>query len=99
MFFRILFILRVNKNVIKENKNKPIQLPAENIFHEAHECSWYICETKWYHYKIIVYIPCYEGCIMNIVILDSYLMVTGPQVNLGKHLCSSHLIKKVINSR
>ena len=35
---------------------------------------------------------------MNVFILDSYLMITRPQVNLGKYLCSSHLIKEVINS-
>ena len=36
---------------------------------------------------------------MNVSILDSYLIVTIPQVNLGKHLCSSHLIKEVIKTR
>ena len=36
---------------------------------------------------------------MNVFVLDSYLMVTIPQVNLGKYLCSFHLIKEVINSQ
>ena len=33
-------------------------------------------------YKLIVSIPCSEGCLMNILIFDSYLMVTIPQVSL-----------------
>ena len=44
-------------------------------------------------------IPCSEGYLMNVFILDSHLMVTKPQVNLGKYLFSSHLIKEVINPR
>ena len=51
------------------------------------------------HYKLIMPIPCPEGCLMNVFILDSYLMVTRPQVNLGKYLCSPHLIKEVIDPR
>ena len=80
----------------RANLSKYLQ---KNTIHETHKCSWCICETKWYHYKLIVSIPCIEGCIMNIFILDSYLMVTKPQVNLAKYLFSSHLIKEVINPR
>ena len=76
-----------------------LMLPVEDTVHKAHKCSWCICETKWYHYKLIMSIPCPEGCLMNVFILDSHLMVTRPQVNIGKYLCSSHLIKEVINSR
>ena len=50
-------------------------------------------------YKLIMSIPFSEGCLMNVFILDSYLMVTKPQVNLGKYLLSFHLIKEVINPR
>src|SRR6267154_1912057 len=99
ILFMFFLILRINKNVIKENKNKLVQIPAEDTIHKAHKCSWCICETKWYHYKLIMPIPCPEGCLMNVFILDSHLMVTRPQVNLGKYLCSSHLIKEVINPR
>src|SRR5713226_7905377 len=97
MFFMLFLILRINKNVIKENKNKLVQTPVEDTIHKAHKCSWCIHETKWYHYKLIVCIPCSKGCHMNVFVLDSYLMVTRPQVNLGKYLLSSHLIKEVIN--
>ena len=82
-----------------ENKNKFIQIPAEDTIHKAHKCSWCICETKWYHYKLIMPIPFPEGCLMNVFILYPYLMVTRPQVNLGKYLCSSHLVKEFINPR
>ena len=93
----LFLILGVNKNVIKENKNKLVQIPAEDIVHKAHKCSWCISETKWYHYKLIMSIPCFEGYLMNVFILYSHLMVAIPQVNLGKYPCSSHLIKEVIN--
>src|SRR5713226_4723266 len=99
MLFMLFLLLRVNKNVIKENKNKLIQIPAEDTIHKAHKCSRCIRETKRYHYKLIMPIPCPEGCLMNVFILDPYLMVTRPQVNLGKYPCSSHLIKEVINPR
>ena len=98
MLFMFFLILRINKNVIKENKNILVQISAEDTTHKEHKCRWGICETKWYHYKIIMSLPCSESCVMNIFIFDSYLMVTRPKVNLGKYLCSSHLIKKVINS-
>ena len=54
MSFMLFLILRVNKNVIKENKNKLVQILAEDAIHKAHKCSWCICETKWYHYKLNV---------------------------------------------
>ena len=99
MLFMLFLILRINKNVIKENKNKLVKISAEDTIHKAHKCSWCIYETKWYHYKLIMSISCFEGCLMNVFILDSYLMVTKPQVKLGKYLSSSHLIKEIINPR
>ena len=66
MLFMLFLILRINKNVIKENKNKLIQIPAEDTIHKAHKCSRWICETKWYHYKLIVSTPYSKGCLMNI---------------------------------
>ena len=92
-------ILRINKNVIKENKNKLVQIFVEDTIHKAHKCSWCICETKGYHYKLIMSIPHPEGCLMNVFILDSHLMVTRPRFDLGKYTCSPHLIKEVINPR
>ena len=92
MIFMFFLILRINKN-------KLVQILAEDTIHKAHKGSWCICETKWYHYKLILSIPCSEGHFMNVFILDSHLMVTRPQVNLGKYLRSPHLIKEVINPR
>ena len=99
MLFMLFLILRINKNVIKENKKKLVQILVEDIVHKAHKCSWCICKIKWYHYKLIMPIPCPEGCLMNLFVLDPHLMVIRSQVNLGKYLCSSHLIKEVINPR
>ena len=79
----LLFILRINKNAIKENKNKLVQIPAEDTIHKEHKCSWWICEAKSYHYKLIMSIPCPDGWLINVFILDSHLVVTRPQVNLG----------------
>ena len=39
MFFMLLLILRINKNVIKENKNKLVHIMDENTIHETHKCS------------------------------------------------------------
>ena len=99
MLFMFFLILGINKNVIKEKKNELVQIPIEDTVHKAHKCSWCICGTKWYHSKLIMSIPYPKGFLMNLFILDSHLMVTRPQVNLGKYLCSSHLIKEVINPR
>ena len=88
ILFMIFLILRINKNVIKENKNKLVQIPDEDTIHKAHKCSWCICEAKWYHYKLIMSIPCSKGCLMNVFILDSFLMVTKTQFNLRKYLFS-----------
>ena len=49
--------------------------------------------------QLIMRIHCPEGCLMNVFVLYSHLMVTRPQVNIGKYHCSSHLIKEVINPR
>ena len=97
MLFMLFLILRINKNFIKENKNKHFQIPAEDTIHKAHKCSWCICETKWYHYKLIMPIPCSKGFLMNVFIIDSHPMVTRPQVNIGKYILSPHLIKEIIN--
>ena len=75
MLFMFFLILKINKNVIKENKNKLVQILVEDTIHKAHKHSWCIGETKWYHYKLIVTIPCSKGCLMNIFIFDSLKVV------------------------
>ena len=83
----------------RKTRTKLSRYLLKNNVHKAHKCSWCICETKWYHYKLIMSIPCSKGCHMNVFILYSHLMVTRPQVNLGKYLLSSHLVKDVMNPR
>ena len=78
IFFMLFLILGINKNIIKEDKKKLFQIPVEDTIHKAHTCSWCIGETKRYHYKLIMSIPCPKGCLMNVFILDSHLMVTRP---------------------
>ena len=34
ILFMLFLILRINKNSIKENKDKLVQIPAENTIHE-----------------------------------------------------------------
>ena len=36
ILFMLFLILGINKNVIKENKNKLVQIPAEDTIHKAH---------------------------------------------------------------
>ena len=76
LFHMFFLILRINKNAIKKNKNKPVKIHVETTIHETHECSWCIGETKRHHHKFTVPIPCPKGCLVDFVSLDPHLMVT-----------------------
>ena len=42
MLFMLFLILRINKNVIKENKNELVQVPAEDTVHKAHVAGTFV---------------------------------------------------------
>ena len=74
----LFLILRVNKNVIKENKNKLVQILTEDIVHKT------AFRTRYGHYEFVVVpfgltnVPATFMCLMNSVFrryLDKFVLV------------------------
>ena len=42
----IIFVTRVDKNVIDENYDEHVQVLREQSVHQVHKSCWGICETK-----------------------------------------------------
>jgi len=91
--------LRVYQYVVYEYNDKLIQIRPKDFVHVVHEDYRSICHPKWHHHILVVSIAWPESCLLYILRLNQYLMISRPQVNLGEHCCSSQLIQQVINSR
>ena len=89
----LFFIFGVDKNVVDEHNNKLVQTLHEHLIHEIHEIGRSIRQTKTHHGVLVQSVTGGEGGLRNIRLSDTKLMITGPKVDLGKGLCSIHLIK------
>src|ERR1041384_5900073 len=54
-------------------------------------------KAKRHDRKLIQSITSAEGCLANVLLTDTNLVVPHLQIKLGKHLCSMQLLKQVID--
>ena len=82
MLFMLFIVLQKNQNVIKEDKNKIIKLFFEEICHKTIEGCGSIRQSKRYDSEFIVSEPGIEGCLGNILIFYSNLVVPRFEIYL-----------------
>jgi hypothetical protein len=62
----LFFCLRVNQNVINENKDKLIQVLHKHLIHEIHEVGRGVRKSEGHHDILIESTPGVKCCVGNI---------------------------------
>ncbi len=71
---------------------------TEDVMHDIHEGSWSICQAERHDCELKQPISGPEGCLGDVLVLDSNLVVPGAQVNLGKDCAALDSVKQFFNS-
>lgn len=95
----LLFIIVIEKNIIKVNNNKFFNNMFENMIHKAHKCTRSFRETKWHYYLFIQTISCFE-CYFSFIFksISNRLNDSHCEVNLEEYKCPMKLVKKIIQT-
>jgi hypothetical protein len=99
MFSVVFLIFRIYQDVINKYHHKLIQLGHKHRIHQVHEVCGGIGQAKGHNKILIKTVSCTESCFWNIFQMDFNLMVTRPQINLGKDFSFRQLIKQDVDVR
>jgi hypothetical protein len=97
MFLMFLFCFRVYKDIVNEDHNELVQIFHKYVIHEIHEIGRGIHKSKGHYGLLIQSISGVEHCLGNIRLLNSQLVITRSQINLGEDTHSFHLVKQIID--
>ena len=89
----------VNKNVIKENKNKFPKVGIQEFIHETLEGRWSIAKPKRHHQELIMAIMSFESGLWNIFFLHPNLVITRTKIQFGEETSTLELIQHIINDK
>ena len=95
MLLVLLFGPRVYQNVVDEHDHRPIQRGPAHQFHELHERRQCVGESKRHHHKLVMPIKSSEGRLLDILLANSHLMISKPQINIRKPRRLLQLIKQI----
>jgi hypothetical protein len=76
MLHMLLFVLRVDQDVVNEDHDKLVQLRHEYGVHQVHEMCRSIGESKRHNQILVQTVPCGESSIRDIFQMDLDLMIT-----------------------
>src|SRR4051812_29822340 len=95
--FSVFFILGVYQDIIQINHDKLVEVFHEYIVHQSRKGGWGICQAKGHDGVLVRTIASNKGGLRNVLITDSDLVITQPQVEFRNHLCSGKLIIQIID--
>jgi hypothetical protein len=98
--FRVIFlILRIHQDVIYKHHHELVQFGHKHRIHQVHEVRGAVGQAEG-HNKILIETVSYrESSFWNIFRTDFNLMITRPQINLGKDFGFRQLIKQDVDAR
>jgi hypothetical protein len=70
---------------------------AEDMVHEALEGGGGVTQAKGHEQKLIVALMSVKGCIGNIFLFHTYLVITRAKIKFGKELGATQFVWEVIN--
>ena len=97
MLYMVLIRLRIHQDIVYEHHHKLIQIRMEISIHVFHKYSWRISHPKRHHIIFLLTIPSLKNSFRYIFRLHSYLVISGSQINIAKHLRTNQLIHQIIN--
>jgi hypothetical protein len=72
---------------------------AEDMVHEPLEGGGGVTQAKGHDQKTIVALMSVKGCLGNVGLFHTYLVIAQAKINFGKELGATHFIQEVINDR
>jgi hypothetical protein len=69
------------------------------MVHEALESGGGITQTKGHDQKLIVALMSVKGCLGNVGLFHTYLVIAREKIKFGKELGATQFIQEVINDR
>lgn len=73
--------LAINKNIMKEHKNKFSQIRAKYFIHQGLNVGWSFSECKWHNTKFIMSLMS-AFSFLDVITMDLDLVVTRSQIKL-----------------
>ena len=70
------------QNIIKKDKDKLPDEGFHDIIHEGLKCRWCIGEAEWHYQKLEVTSVGAERCLLNIIRVHAYLVISTTEVQL-----------------
>jgi hypothetical protein len=84
--------LAIDEYVIKEDKDKYLEIWFQYFVHEALEGGWYIAKVKRHDQKLIVALMGVKSCLGDVFFFHPNLMLSQAKIQFGEVLGSMKLI-------
>src|SRR3954468_2502477 len=89
--------LAEDEDVIDVHDDRLVKEGAEDVLDQGLERGGGVGETEWHHLVLVVAIAGAEGGLLDIILVDSDLVVTPTQVDLGEHLGTKEPVSEVVD--
>ena len=89
----------VDENVVQVDHDRLIQKWSEDFIHQPHKGGWSVRESEGKNKILKVTVARTERCLLDVVILDTNLMIALAEVNLREELGPLQAIEKLIYPR
>src|SRR3954453_18407205 len=92
-------ILAIDQDIIDVDNHEFVKEGSENLLDQGLECGGGVSEAKGHDLVLVMAISGTECSFLDIIFVDSNLMIPRAQVNLGEHLGMVKLVHEVLNER
>src|SRR4051812_31360204 len=85
------------ENVINVHNDRLIEEGAEDVLDQGLECGGSIGETERHHLVLVVAVARAEGGLLDVLFVDSDLVVAPMQVDLGEYFGTEEAVGEVVD--
>src|SRR3954469_19801863 len=88
----------VDQDVIDVYNDAFVQERTEHIVDQSLECRGGVSEAEGHYREFVMAISRTEGCLRDVLVLDTDLVVTGAEVDFGEHLHALDSVKDLVDA-
>src|SRR6184192_2369046 len=93
----LLVISAVNEDIIDVDNHTDVQQRFQDVLDQRLESSWGIRESEGHNLVLIVTISCTKSRFLDVIFVNTDLIVSPTKVDLGKNLCTLKSVNEVVN--
>jgi hypothetical protein len=91
------FVSTVDQDVVDVHNDTDVQEGFQDILNQGLESGWGIGESKGHDLELVMAIVGMECSLLDVILVDSNLVVSPSKVNLGEDGCSLKSVNQIIN--